>query len=55
MDGTFTPELDGTPELGSLNAKFYQELISILRWTTGLGRADILHEVSILFQYQASP
>ena len=34
---------------------FYQELIGILRWATELGRADILHEVSILSQYQASP
>ena len=34
---------------------FYQELIGILRWATELGRADILHEVSILSQYQVSP
>ena len=55
MDGTFIPELDGTPELDDANVKFYQELIGILRWATELGRADILHEVSILSQYQASP
>ena len=55
MDGTFIPELDETPELDSTNVKFYQELIGILRWATELGRADILHEVSILSQYQVSP
>ena len=55
MDGTFVPELDGTPELDRQNVKFYQELIGILRWVTELGRADILYEVSLLSQYQASP
>ena len=55
MDGTFIPELDGTPELDNIDVKFYQELIGILRWATELGRADILYEVSILSQFQASP
>ena len=27
----------------------------MLRWATEIGRVDILHEVSILSQYQASP
>ena len=55
MDGTFIPELDGTLELDNTDVKFYQEFIGILRLATELGRADVLHEVSILSQYQASP
>ena len=27
----------------------------MLRWATEIGRTDILHEVSILSQYQAAP
>ena len=30
-------------------------MIGILRWATELVRTDILHEVSILLQYQAAP
>ena len=30
-------------------------MIGILRWATEIGRTDILHEVSILSQYQAAP
>ena len=30
-------------------------MIGVLRWETELGRTDILHELSILSQYQASP
>ena len=35
--------------------QFYQEMMGMLRWATELGRVDILHEISILAQYQASP
>ena len=55
MMATYVPELDDSPELDAHNITFYQELIGILRWETELGRVDILHEVSILSQYQASP
>ena len=55
MTSSFVPELDSSRELSKENLTFYQELIGILRWATELGRADILHEVSILSQYQASP
>ena len=53
MTSDFVPELDGSLELSKDDITFYQELIGILRWATELGRADILHEVSILSQYQA--
>ena len=55
MTSSFIPELDSSCELNKDDITFYQELIGILRWATELGRADILHEVSILSQYQASP
>ena len=55
MTSDFVPELDTSPELEKEDLTFYQELIGILRWATELGRADILHEVSILSQYQALP
>lgn len=55
MTSDFVPELDGSNELSQEDLTFYQELIGILRWATELGRADILHEVSILSQYQACP
>eukprot|EP00980_Cylindrotheca_fusiformis_P001039 scaffold282_cov121-Cylindrotheca_fusiformis.AAC.1 len=55
MTGSFVPELDGSPELDSEGTQFFQELIGILRWATELGRVDVLHEVSILSQYQAGP
>ena len=37
------------------DTQYYQELIGILRWATELGGVDILLEVSLLSQYQASP
>ena len=30
-------------------------MIGMLRWVTELGRVDVLHEVSLLYQYHASP
>ena len=55
MTSGFIPEMDGSNELSQEDLTFYQELIGILRWATELGRTDILHEVSILSQYQACP
>jgi hypothetical protein len=49
------PELDGTPELNGKDTTHFQELIAMLRWETEIGRVDILLEVSILSQHQASP
>eukprot|EP00560_Eucampia_antarctica_P003307 CAMPEP_0197842224 /NCGR_PEP_ID=MMETSP1437-20131217/46620_1 /TAXON_ID=49252 ORGANISM="Eucampia antarctica, Strain CCMP1452" /NCGR_SAMPLE_ID=MMETSP1437 /ASSEMBLY_ACC=CAM_ASM_001096 /LENGTH=144 /DNA_ID=CAMNT_0043452077 /DNA_START=378 /DNA_END=812 /DNA_ORIENTATION=- len=55
MASGYIPELDMTPNLDFDNTQFYPELIGMLRWATEIGRVDILHEVSILLQYQASP
>ena len=54
MVGNYVPELDGSPELSADDLTLFQELIGVLRWATEIGRVDILHEVSILSQYQAS-
>ena len=45
MTSSFIPELDGSPELGDDNCQLFQELIGMLRWSTEIGRVDILHEV----------
>ena len=55
MTQSFIPELDDSPELSDNERTYYQELIGVLRWATELGRVDILHEVSLLSQYQACP
>jgi hypothetical protein len=55
MVSSYVPELDGTPELEPEELQYFQELIGMLRWTTEIGKVDILHEVSILSQYQVSP
>ena len=55
MVSAFIPELDGTPELDPDDHRFFQEMIGMLRWATEIGRVDVLHEVSLLSQYQASP
>ena len=55
MSYDYIPELDATEELQSDEVNYYQELIRILRWATEIGRVDILHEVSILSEYQANP
>ena len=51
----YLPEYDESDELDASDTQFFQELIGILRWATELGRVDMLHEVAILSQYQASP
>ena len=51
----YKPKLDGTTGLKGEDITYYQELISIMRWSTEIGRVDILHEVSLLYLYQASP
>ena len=55
MSASFLTELDGSPELNAGDTQFYQEMIGMLWWATELGRVDILHEVSLLSQYQACP
>ena len=55
MNITYQPELDITEELNKNDVTYFQELIGVLRWATEIGRVDILLEVSLLSQYQASP
>ena len=55
MLATIHPELDQSPELTPDDVTKYQELIGIVRWATEIGRVDVVHEVSILSQYQAIP
>jgi hypothetical protein len=55
MHTSYSPEMDVTEDLNEMDVTFYQELIGILRWATKIGRVDILLEVSLLSQYQASP
>ena len=55
MTRSFVPELDVTKELGPDGIQFYQEMIGMLRWETELGTTDLLHDISILLQYQAAP
>jgi hypothetical protein len=55
MNITYTPEMDVTEELDENDVTYFQELIGVLRWATEIGRVDILLEVSLSSQYQASP
>ena len=55
MMSNYYPELDGTPELDSMDITFFQELIGMLRWSIEIGRVDVYTEVSLLSAYQASP
>jgi hypothetical protein len=48
FSGGYKPELDESPELDPTRANFYQSQIGILRWCVGLGRIDIITEVSML-------
>ena len=55
MEAKYKPELDCSQPLEPAMITRYQELIGTLRWATELGRIDILHEVSKLSSYNASP
>ena len=55
MNIAFVPELDNSDELEPNDINLCQEMIGVLCWATELGRVVILHEISILSQYQASP
>ena len=52
---SYRPELDPSNFCNSDLLSLYQNLIGVLRWICELGRIDILHEVSLLSQYLASP
>jgi hypothetical protein len=55
MSASYYPELDTSPELDADDITLYQEIIGMVRWATELGRVDIVHEVSLLSQYQSAP
>ena len=52
---SYRPELDETPMCDEEMASRFRQIIGIFRWAIELGRFDILTEVSLLSQYQASP
>jgi hypothetical protein len=55
MTAGYRPEIDGTPELDSMKASHYREVIGILRWIVKLGRIDILVDVEMLSRHAAAP
>jgi hypothetical protein len=55
MPISYRPELDTTPMCDEDHSSRYRQIIGILRWAIELGRIDILTEVAMLSQYQASP
>jgi hypothetical protein len=55
MKSAYRPEIDASAELKEPGARYYQELIGVLRWAVELGRIDILTEVSMLSSHLALP
>jgi hypothetical protein len=55
MQTSYRPELDVSPELGAIDASYYQSLIGILRWIVELGRVDICLECSMMSSHLALP
>ncbi len=55
MPINYEPELDAAPHCDEEHASRYRQIIGILRWAIELGQFDILTEVALLSQYQASP
>ena len=55
MTQLFVPELDGTEELGPDGIQFFQEMIVMIIWATGLGRKELQYEVLLISQYQDLP
>ena len=51
----YRPELENTPYCSDEHTIIYQNFLGMLRWTCELGRADVLHQSSLLPQYMASP
>ena len=52
---SYSPELDITPELISIDTAYYQSLVGTLRWVVELGRVDICLEVSLMSSHLALP
>ena len=55
MTANYSPELDGSEELGGDDATYYQSLIGVLRWIVEMGRMDICMEVSAMSLFVAMP
>ena len=55
LPSNYHPEIDVTTELDADLIPRYLQLVGMLRWAVELGRLDIMLEVSLLSQYQASP
>ena len=55
LQSSYRPELDVSPELGPVEAAYYQSLIGILCWIIELGRVDICLEVSMMSSHHALP
>ena len=55
MSSDCITELNETAELDVNDITMFQELIGELGWSTEIGIVDILHEVSVLSEFQASP
>ena len=55
MTTNYSPELDGSEELGSDDATYYQSLIGVLQWIVEMGRMDICMEVSAMSSFVAMP
>ena len=54
MSSDYRPELNATAERDATYIIMFQELIGYLRWSTEIGRIDILHEVLVLSAFQAA-
>ena len=55
LQTSYRPELDVSPELGSVEASYYMSIIGILRWIVELGRVDICLECSMMSSHLALP
>ena len=53
MTANYSPELDGSKELGSDDAMYYQSLIGVLRWIVEIGCVEICMEVSAMSSFVA--
>ena len=49
------PDMNVTGDLNAYGVQWYQELIRNLRWEVGIGRIDILLEVSLLSTHLELP
>ena len=55
LQTSYQLELDISPELGPVDAAYYQSLIGMLRWMVEISRVDICLEVSMMSSHLALP